>query len=71
MGKIVSAFIIGLLLLTQSASAQKTAPLTSKELASRTVYRRAVDALIWGSPLVGQDTVNGPLSAMARPVTTT
>ena len=27
--------------------------LTPKELASRTVYRRAVDAVIWGLPLVG------------------
>jgi hypothetical protein len=31
--------------------------LTSKELASRTVYRRAVDAVIWGLPLVGEDAV--------------
>ena len=30
--------------------------LTPKELASRTVYRRAVDAVIWGLPLVGEDT---------------
>src|SRR5258705_4644642 len=31
--------------------------LRSRELASRTVYRRAVDAVIWGLPLVGEDTV--------------
>src|SRR6478752_1877935 len=31
--------------------------LTPKELASRIVYRRAVDAVIWGLPLVGEDTV--------------
>ena len=31
--------------------------LTPKELASRTVYRRAVDAVIWGLPLVGEDAV--------------
>jgi hypothetical protein len=31
--------------------------LTPKELANRTVYRRAVDAVIWGLPLVGEDTV--------------
>ncbi|MCS3894316.1 hypothetical protein M2171_003449 [Bradyrhizobium japonicum USDA 38] len=31
--------------------------LTPKELAGRTVYRRAVDAVIWGLPLVGEDTV--------------
>ena len=57
MAKLVSAFIIGLLLVTQSATAQSTKPLTSGELASRTVYRRAVDAVIWGLPLVGEDTV--------------
>jgi hypothetical protein len=31
--------------------------LTPEELASKTVYRRAVDAVIWGLPLVGEDTV--------------
>ena len=31
--------------------------LTPQELASRTIYRRAVDAVIWGLPLVGEDTV--------------
>ena len=31
--------------------------LTPKELANRTVYRRAVDAGIWGLPLVGEDSV--------------
>src|SRR5262245_41431283 len=31
--------------------------LTPKELASRTVYRRAVDAVIWGLPLVSEDAV--------------
>jgi hypothetical protein len=31
--------------------------LTPKELANRTVYRRAVDAVIWGLPLVGEDAV--------------
>ncbi len=31
--------------------------LTSEELASRTIYRRAVDAVIWGLPLVGEDSV--------------
>jgi hypothetical protein len=50
-----SAFIIGLLLVTQSAMAQNTIPFTSKELASRTVYRRAVDAVIWGAPAVTLD----------------
>ena len=56
MAKLVPAFIVGLLL-AQSATAQKAAPLTSEELTSRTVYRRAVDAVIWGLPLVGEDSV--------------
>jgi hypothetical protein len=38
----------------QVSSAER---LTPKELASRTVYRRAVDAVIWGLPLVGEDAV--------------
>lgn len=49
------AFIIGLQLATLSATAQNTTPLTSEELASRTVYRRAVDAAIWGIPIVSLD----------------
>ena len=36
---------------------QDASRLTSKDLASRTVYRRAVDAVIWGLPLVGEDMV--------------
>jgi hypothetical protein len=32
-------------------------PLSSEELAIRTIYRRAVDAVIWGLPLVGEDAV--------------
>jgi hypothetical protein len=55
--KLLSAFIIGLLLVTQSAAAKSTTPLKSEELASRTVYRRAVDAVIWGVPLVSEDAV--------------
>jgi hypothetical protein len=35
------------------APAQK--PLTPEDLASRTVYRRAVDAVIWGAPAVTLD----------------
>jgi hypothetical protein len=55
MAKLVSAFIIGLLLVTQSATAKSTKPITSKQLDSRTVHRRAVDAAIWGMPLVSED----------------
>ena len=38
-------------------TASGTRSLARIELASRTVYRRAVDAVIWGLPLVGEDTV--------------
>ena len=56
MARLVFAFVIGLLL-TQSVNAQNTKPLTTEELASNTIYRRAVDAVIWGLPLVGEDAV--------------
>jgi len=55
MAKLISTFIIGLLLVIQPATAQTTKTLTPKELASRTVYRRAVDAVIWGAPAVTLD----------------
>jgi hypothetical protein len=50
-------FILGLLLAAQLAAAAETKSFTSEELANRTVYRRAVDAVIWGLPLVGEDAV--------------
>ena len=56
MAKLVFAFVISLLL-TQWANAQDTKPLTTEELASHTIYRRIVDAVIWGLPLVGEDAV--------------
>jgi hypothetical protein len=55
MAKFVSAFIIGLALLAQAVTAQNTTPLTSDELNRRTVERRAVDAVIWGMPVVSLD----------------
>ena len=45
------------MLLAQSATAQNTTSLTPEELHGRTVERRAVDAVIWGLPLVGEDAV--------------
>jgi hypothetical protein len=57
MTKVPSSFIITLMLLAQSATPQNAAPLTSEELHRRTVERRAVDAVIWGLPLVGEDAV--------------
>jgi hypothetical protein len=44
-------------LLTGFAVGQKTPSFTSAELNRRTVERRAVDAVIWGLPLVGEDSV--------------
>src|SRR5271169_6329124 len=55
MTKFVPTFIIGLLLSAQSAIAQNTTPLTSEELNRRTIERRAVDAVIWGVPVVSLD----------------
>ena len=57
MAKFTSACIIGLALLAQSATAQKMTSFTAEELNRRTVERRAVDAVIWGLPLVGEDAV--------------
>src|SRR5271157_584063 len=53
MREFASTFIIGLVLFTQSAAAQTT--YTPQELASRTINRRAVDAVIWGVPAVNLD----------------
>src|SRR5271167_1629347 len=52
---LVSAFVIALAFCAQLSMAQNTTPLTSQELASRTLYRRAVDAVIWGVPVVSLD----------------
>jgi hypothetical protein len=50
--------LIGMLaLLAGFAAAQKTTSFTPEELSRRTVQRRAVDAAIWGTPLVGQESV--------------
>src|SRR5208337_1869452 len=55
MQKLASAVFIGLLLLAHPAAAQTAKAFTPQELASRTVYRRAVDAIIWGVPAVNLD----------------
>jgi hypothetical protein len=57
MSKLVSALILGLLLAIQSATVRGAESLTSEELASWNVRRRAVDTVIWGLPLVGEDVV--------------
>ena len=53
--KAASAFIISLAMVAQSATAQGTATFTSEELNHRTIERRAVDAIIWGVPIVSLD----------------
>jgi hypothetical protein len=55
MTKLASVCIITLVLLAQSATAQNTTPLTFEELNRRTIERRAVDAVIWGVPVVSLD----------------
>ena len=55
-GRVVLGFFVGVLMLTQSGKAQET-HFTSEELNRRTIQRRAVDAVIWGLPLVGEDAV--------------
>jgi hypothetical protein len=55
MHKLVSAMFVGLLLIAQPATAQSVTPYTPQELASRTIDRRAVDAVIWGVPAVNLD----------------
>ena len=55
MHRLTSAMFAGLLLMSQSATAQNTTTFTSEQLVSRTVYRRAVDAVIWGVPAVTLD----------------
>ncbi len=57
LAKFLSAFIVGFVLLVQSAAAQNPTSFTPEELHRRTVERRAVDAVIWGLPLVGEDAV--------------
>lgn len=37
--------------------AEPATDFTSEQLAQRTIHRRAVDAVIWGLPLVGEDAV--------------
>jgi hypothetical protein len=52
--RLIATLAAGLLLATQPATAQSTRPFTAEDLASRTIHRRAVDAVIWGLPLVGE-----------------
>lgn len=52
------AFVsVSLLLASQSATAQSVDAYTPEDLNSQMVYRRAVDAVIWGLPLVDEEFV--------------
>ena len=59
----LAGLLVACLLASAAAHAQQAAPdpntpaFTAEQLASRTFYRRAVDAVIWGLPLVGEDAV--------------
>ncbi len=57
MRKFTLVIAIGAALLVQSATAQNATSFTPEQLHRRTVERRAVDAVIWGLPLVGEDAV--------------
>jgi hypothetical protein len=52
MAKLSYTYIIGLLLLAQSVTAQEAKTFTPEELKTGTIERRAVDAVIWGVPAV-------------------
>ena len=41
----------------QPQAAQQRAPLTAEELTRRTIERRAVEAAIWGMPMVSVDAI--------------
>ena len=57
MAKIAAALLVYLLALSPSAMAQPATAFTPEQLVQQTVHRRAVDAVIWGLPLVGEDAV--------------
>jgi len=52
-----TSIFLGLLTVSPFAIAQSPAAFTPDQLVQQTIHRRAVDALIWGLPLVGQDAV--------------
>jgi len=54
---LLAVALVGALALGAGCTTCKNKSLTSAELNRRTVERRAVDAVIWGVPLVGEDAV--------------
>lgn len=57
MSKIASSLLVCLLAASSLVMAEPAPDFTSEQLAQRTIHRRAVDAVIWGLPLVGEDAV--------------
>jgi hypothetical protein len=58
MQTLLNAFILivmSLAIAAPCARAQETKPLSAEDLAKRTIHRRAVDAVIWGQPIVSFD----------------
>ena len=54
---LLAATLVGALAFSADCTTTQAQTLTSAELNRRTVERRAVDAVIWGLPLVGEDAV--------------
>jgi hypothetical protein len=54
---LIAVTLVGALAFGTGCTTCKNKTLTSAELHQRTVERRAVDAVIWGLPLVGEDSV--------------
>src|SRR5208282_4893842 len=52
---LLAVTLVGALALGTGCTTTHDRPLTSAKLHKRTVERRAVDAVIWGLPLVGED----------------
>jgi hypothetical protein len=57
MSKLARALLVCLLAASPLAMAEPATDFTSEQLAQRTIHRRAVDAVIWGPPLVGEHAV--------------
>jgi hypothetical protein len=59
-------FVIGILMGNHSLSSQEAAQLSWQELTQRTVHRRALDAVIWGQPIVSSTRCGKPIYVTPR-----
>ena len=70
MSKLAGSLLACLLAASPLVTAAPAADFTSQQLAQQTIHRRAVDAVIWGLPLVGDDRLYSPhpavVSTLAR-----